>query len=181
MKEEMLKSISNECPCILGIDTEGHIVVLDTDTWNGRTRPELRSMELLTEDDIENGTGPDAMYEARDMWVEDVKANHTDEGLEEWWDSLCSNSDGYFPYDDDSYRYDAEYAYEKLDTESKATCHEVLGYSRELDDKETTPDNAKKYVTFNYYTDHNSLSDIDLAYTFRPDLIMKLQILEQKD
>lgn len=72
------------------------------------------TMRALTEETIENQKDPENL---RDLWIEAVKGGYTDDGLEDWVEDACAEAEGndqYFPFDDDSYRSDTNYALENL-------------------------------------------------------------------
>lgn len=61
------------------------------------------SMRPLTQEEIDNASDPQNL---RDLWVEAVKEDATDSGLDDWVENLEYNmdSDQYYPFEDTSFR-----------------------------------------------------------------------------
>ena len=115
---------------IVGVLKTGELYVLtDTfqygDGFKGATR---YTMTTLSQDEIDMLSSLDyVMTNNRDMWVYEAKNNLTDDSLEEWAKNQIDNAEGYFPYDDDSFRDDADEAYNKLTDKQKKKLNEVFG------------------------------------------------------
>lgn len=84
----------------------------------------------LTQEEIENRSDPQNL---RDIWVEAVKADSTDESLEDFVDELTLNmdSDQYYPFDDTSYRKEFNQLWEEEDEETQTKIEEYFGVEGE--------------------------------------------------
>ena len=120
---------------IIGIDDYGEVVYLENIglyKYSDKNSLDVRGMTFRTISvaDIEERRSEDYAYEERDLWVESVRADRTDEGLLEWWEDCCNEADNYgqlYPFDDDIYREEFEDSYKELSDEQKKQIEEVLG------------------------------------------------------
>lgn len=88
------------------------------------------SMVPLTQKEIDIASDPQNL---RDLWVEAVKEDGTDLGLNEWVESLeyGMNSDQYYPFEDTSFRTEFKDLLENSSTKIKKKIQEFFGVEDE--------------------------------------------------
>lgn len=120
---------------IIGIDDYGEIVYLENIylyKYSDSKSLQAQGMTFRTVsvDDIRERRDEDHAYDERDLWVECVREDRTNEGLLDWWEDCCDEADSYgqlYPFDDNSYREEFESAYKELSEKQKEQIREVLG------------------------------------------------------
>ena len=137
--EELIKNkdFETQIPInnIVGIDETDELVYIENIHLNGAcSRGENLYLDIhgytfrkITNDDIEERRSPEYAENERDMWVIAVQDGYTDSSLEDWWEELCDEADGLYPYDDNSFRYELEKAYENLNKKNKEAIEEEWG------------------------------------------------------
>ncbi len=118
---------SNKINVIVGI-RDGAVYVLE-ETFqyeDGMKGAVGYSMRPLTQEEIDSASDPQNL---RDFWVEAVKADDTDLGLDEWVEDLeCNmNSDQYYPFEDTSNRTEFKELLENSSARIKKKIQEVFG------------------------------------------------------
>lgn len=120
--------ISNKINEIVGI-RDGAVYVLE-ETFQygdkGMKGATGYSMRPLTREEIDSASDPQNL---RDLWVEAVKEDATDLGLNEWVEDLEYNmdSDQHYPFDDTSYRTEFNQLLEEEDEETQTKIEEYFG------------------------------------------------------
>lgn len=114
---------------IVGINKQGELVVLE-DIFqygdNGLKGATGFTMRPLTQEEIDERNEPS---ELKEYWQQAVEAGTTEDSLEDWTE-LAKSELGerqYFPFDDNSFRYDTDNAYSKLSDENKAIIDKEFG------------------------------------------------------
>lgn len=101
--------------------------------------------EFLSKEFIDERNNVDFAENERDVWEEAVRGGYTDLGLEEWYENeINCNCCGLFPFDDDSYRDEAEELWEKLNKEDREALEEYVGIKGEMYEF------GEDFVTFNW-------------------------------
>ena len=158
--EDLLKGEDKEAKievnALVGIDETNELVYIETislakytnnvtlGVYGGTYRP-------ISTDDIEERTGEDWAYEERDLWVQAVESDRTDEGLLEWWQECCEGAEMeglLYPFDDNSDREEIEEAYKKLTQKQKDKIEEIWGTKGNYEDEWDTDENLQS----NWYT-----------------------------
>lgn len=127
-----MTKISNKIHKIVGIK-DGAVYVLEETFQSGDKGMKGAvgySMRPLTQEEIDNASDPQNL---RDLWVEAVKADETDLGLDEWVENLeyDMDSDQHYPFEDTSFRTNFKYLLENSSARIKKKIQEVFGVEGE--------------------------------------------------
>lgn len=120
--------ISNKINKIVGIRNGAVYVLEETFQYGdkGMKGAVGYSMCPLTQKEIENRSDPQNL---RDLWVEAVRADATDLGLDDWVEDLEYNmdSDQYYPFEDTSFRAEFKELLENSPARIKKKIQEFFG------------------------------------------------------
>lgn len=89
-------------------------------------------MRTMTQEYIDCRKDPDNADE--DLWKQAVAGDYTTLGLDDWWEDACDEAEMnnlYYPYDDDSYRYETNELYEALSDDDREKIEEIMGVKGE--------------------------------------------------
>lgn len=114
---------------IVGV-IDGELAVLeytfeDSGNFKGATGYRMRTM---TQEYIDCRKDPDNADD--DLWKQAVADGYTTLGLEDWWEDACDEAemnDQYFPFDDNSFRYETNELYEALSDDDRKKVEEIMG------------------------------------------------------
>lgn len=139
--------ISNKLNVIVGI-RDGAVYVLEETFQYGDVGMKGAvgySMRPLTQEEIDSASDPQNL---RDLWVEAVRADATDLGLNEWVEDLEYNmeSDQHYPFEDTSFRAEFKELLENSSARIQRKIQEVFGVEGE------------DYVDWSVYTCGRSFS-----------------------
>ena len=127
-----MTGISNEINKIVGIRDGAVYVLKETFQYGdkGMRGAVGYSMRPLTQEEIDSASDPQNL---RDLWVEDVKADATDLGLNEWVEDLEYNMDSnqHYPLEDTSFRTEFKELLENSSARIKRKIQEAFGVEGE--------------------------------------------------
>ena len=89
-------------------------------------------MRTMTQEYIDCRKDPDNADE--DLWKQAVAGDYTTLGLDDWWEDACDEAEmegKYYPFDDDSYRYETNELYEALSDDDREKIEEIMGVKGE--------------------------------------------------
>ena len=130
---------STEYNKIVGIKDDTIYVLEEIFQYEDGTKGAIGyGMRPLTQAEIDNGNDTENL---RDLWKEAVRYDQTELGLEDYADDLRYNCEGYYPYDDDSFRYDFNNLLEKLPEKFRIKIENIFGI-RDEDYIDWTYENA---------------------------------------
>lgn len=99
---------------ILGIYKDKLVCLEEINDFTGcgesKGQVHIQTMRPLTQNQIDNAKDEDNL---KDFWIEAVKGGYTEDSLSDWVEQAIDEAEGaglYFPFDDDSGRYDVEIA-----------------------------------------------------------------------
>lgn len=123
---------SNKFNVIVGI-RDGAVYVLEETFQHGDKGMKGAvgySMVPLTQEEINGRSDPQNL---RDLWVEAVRADATDLGLDDWVEDLeySMDSDQYYPFEDTSFRAEFKELLENSSTRVKRKIQEAFGVEGE--------------------------------------------------
>lgn len=130
--------------------------------------------EFLSQDFIDERNDVSYARECEDIWQEAVRSGYTTESLEDWYEGeINSGCYSLYPFDDESYRDEAEEAWENLSKKQKEQIEEYVGVKGELDNEDDRGD----WVTFNWVHSHslgNPEEQDDWVVVFNKSLLEKI-------
>lgn len=116
---------------IVGV-IDGELAILeytfeDSENFKGAVG---HTMRTLTQEQI------DSQKDEADeeLWKGAVASGSTTLGLNDWWEDACDEAEMnnlYYPYDDDSYRYETNELYEALSDDNREKIEEIMGVKGE--------------------------------------------------
>ena len=89
-------------------------------------------MRTMTQEYIDCRKDPDNADE--DLWKQAVAGDYTTLGLDDWWEDACDEAEmegKYYPFDDDSFRYETNELYEALSDDDREKIEEIMGVKGE--------------------------------------------------
>lgn len=89
-------------------------------------------MRTMTQEYIDCRKDPDNADE--DLWKQAVAGDYTTLGLDDWWEDACDEAEmegKYYPFDDDSFRYETNELYEALPDDDREKIEEIMGVKGE--------------------------------------------------
>lgn len=122
---------SNKINEIVGIRNGAVYVLEETFQYDDGMKGAVGySMRPLTQEEIDSASDPQNL---RDLWVEDVKSDYTDLGLDDWIEDLENNmdSDQCYPFEDTSFRAEFKDLLENSSARIKRKIQETFGVEGE--------------------------------------------------
>lgn len=115
---------------IVGV-IDGELAILeytfeDSENFKGAVG---HTMRTLTQEQIDSQKEAD-----EELWKGAVAGGSTTLGLDDWWEDACDEAEMnnlYYPYDDDSYRYETNELYEALSDDDREKIEEIMGVKGE--------------------------------------------------
>lgn len=152
---------------IVGV-IDGELAILeytfkDSENFKGAVG---HTMRTLTQEQIDSQKEAD-----EELWKGAVASGSTTLGLDDWWEEVCNEAEmegRYFPFDDDSFRYETNGLYEALPDNDRKKIEKIMGVKN------------KDYVDFSCSSCgrcFNANEEWDLI--LRPDLVELINKVEE--